>query len=380
MGRPEWEVRRYQSGALPFTVEAYVDTYHGPAWVKRQLRGRSGWLQVSRARLTTDISDWSATIVAGITEDGDRLGKMTANAFLAMRTSEPQTCFDDPPTELADFSEMLFWDFLGRCDIRHLDMLAEVEVELAARLDAEQMRGEHVLGDAERFIAELQRRRRAPGSGEDRGAIDARISLMEDKHVAASAWLVRHLARLRDAGDAFEADVMAALENHGEVEDLYTVHWVARSQHDRFVDRGLLRELTTTGSLEGVPRRARLDKHDLWEIEEAQRQKPALTIEPTPKQKKRRAPEPRPVESETNSRREERELLAALEAWQAEKAGLDATLTEAPEPAPLTTFPPEALTPTTTVEPAAPAPGDSIDVGALIESELAEMLKDLRPL
>lgn len=325
MGRPEGEVRRYQSGALPFTVEAYIDTYHGPGWVKRQLRGRSGWLQVSRVRLTTEISDWSATIVAGMTDDGERLGKMTANAFLAMRMSGPQTCFDDPPGELEEFSEMLFWDFLGWCDLRHLDMLADAEAELAARLEAEQARGETVLGEAERYVSELQRRRRSPEAIDGRRAeIDARIAMMEDKHAAASAWLVRHLARLREEGETFEADVMAALENHGEVEELYTVHWVARSQYDRLVDRGLLRELTTTGSLEGVPRRARLDEHDIWEIEESRRQKPALTIEPTPRQKKRPAPEPRPiVETETDWRREERELLAALEEWQAEKAGLE---------------------------------------------------------
>lgn len=377
---PEGEVRRYQSGALPFTVEAYIDTYHGPAWVRRQLRGRSGWLQVSRARLITDISDWSATIVAGMTDDGDRLGRMTANAFLAMRTSGPQTCFDNPPDELADFSEMLFWDFLGRCDLRHLEMLEGAEMELAASLAAEQSRGETVLGEAERYIADLRRQRRAlQADQQQRAGIDDRIAMMEDKHTAASAWLVRHLALLREEGEAFEADVMAALENHGEVEDLYSVHWVARSQYDRFVDRGLLRELTTTGSLEGVPRRARLDEQDLWEIEEARRSTPALYVEPTPRRKKRQLPKPVPAETETNWRREERELLDALEAWQAGKAaGADLADTE-PSVAEAATFPPEALTPTTPVEPVASAPDDSIDVGALIESELAEMLKDLRP-
>ncbi|GEM_PF-2349043 len=378
--KPEGEVRRYQSSALPYAVEAYIDTYYGPGWVKRQLRGRSGWLQVSRARLTTEVSDWSATIVAGMTDDGERLSKITANAFLAMRMSGPQTCFDDPPGELEEFSEMLFWDFLGRCDLRHLDMLADAEAELAARLEAEQARGETVLGEAERYVAELQRRRRSSEANDGRRAeIDARIALMEDKHAAASAWLVRHLARLREEGETFEADVMAALENHGEVEELYTVRWLARSQYDRFIERGLLRELTTTGSLKGVPRRARLDEHDIWEIGEAMRQKPARMVEPTPRQKKRPAREPRPVETETDWRREERELLAALEEWQAEKAGSDAASRPDPDPAP-PTFPPEALPPTTVIQPTVSSSDDSIDVGALIESELAEMLKDLKPL
>lgn len=378
MGRPEGEVRRYQSGALPFAVDAYIDTYHGPAWVRRQLRGRSGWLQVSQARLCTDISDWSATIVAGITDDGVRLGRMAANAFLAMRTSGPQPCVDDPPDELADFSEMLFWDFLGRCDLRHLEMLEEAEMELATRLAAEQSRGETVLREAERYIAELRRHRRSPEANQQQWAdIEGRITFMEDKLAAASAWLVRHLARLREEGEAFEADVMAALENHGEVEELYTVHWVARSQYDRFVDRGLLRELTMTGSLEGVPRRARLDRHDLWEIEEIQRRSSARIIEPSAGKSKRRTPDPEPVEAAAAWRREERELLQALEAWQAEKLATRPSSGDDPDLPASATFPPEVLTPTTAIPPAASAPDDSTYIDALSENDLRDMFKDL---
>lgn len=316
--KPEGEVRRYQSGTLPFTVEAYIDTYHGPGWVRRQLRGRSGWLQVSRVRLTTDISDWSATVVAGMTDDGERLGKMTANAFLAMRMSGPQTCFDDPPEELTDFSEMLFWDFLGRCDLRHLDLLEDAERELEDRLEAEQLRGEKVLGDAEQYIANLQRRRRSPEAAQERTSIDARIALMEEKYAAASAWLVRHLARLREQGDGFEADVMAALENHGEYEELYTVHWVARSQYDRVVDQGLLRELTATGSLAGVPRRAPLDKHDRRAIEEARMLPSAPEISNGAKVRKVAAQSPVPLsvgrqEIERSQREAElRDLMASF--------------------------------------------------------------------
>lgn len=351
--KPEGEVRQYQSGAMPYSVDAYIDSYHGPGWVKRRLRGRSGWLQVARAQLTTDVSDWTATLVAGITDDGEHLGKVASHAFIEMRTSGAQICYNDPPEELSELTEMLFWDFLGRCDLRHLAMLEHAESNLDARLTAEQARGEAVLADAERHIAELRRRRRSPEApAEQRLEIDERIAKMEDSHGAASAWLVRHLAKLRDEGQAFEADIMAALENHGEYEELYTIHWVARSQYDRVVGRPLLRELTTTGSLHGVPRQKRLTKEDRWEIAEAQRIRvtPRAVIEPTRRRKSK------PVDKLVRPRSPTKQL--------------------ANTPA---DFPVVALSPTSAVLSAQKEPNDSDIVGALIESELAELLKDLRP-
>lgn len=351
--KPEGEVRRYQSGAMPYSVDAFIDSYHGPGWVKRRLRGRSGWLQVARAQLTTDVSDWTATLVAGITDDGAHLGKVASHAFIEMRTSGPQACYNDPPEELSELTEMLFWDFLGRCDLRHLAMLEHAELNLDARLTAEQARGEAVLSDAERHIADLRRRRRSPeATAEERLEIDERIAKMEERHGAASAWLVRHLAKLRDEGQAFEADIMAALENHGEYEELYTIHWVAHSQYDRVVDRPLLRELTRTGSLHGVTLQRRLTKEDLWEIAEAQRMRvtPRAVIEPT--------------------RRREREPAA--------KAVRPRSPTKQLANGP-GDFSVGALSPTNAALPAQKEPSDSDIVGALIESEMAELLKDLRP-
>jgi hypothetical protein len=133
---------------------------------------------------------------------------------------------------------MLFWDFLGRCDLRHLAMLREAEAEAAERVAVEQERGEKVLAEADAYIAALRRQRRAPDTADDkRSWLGDMIAMFEEKQSAAAAWLVRRLAGIREGVLALEADVVTALENHGEVEELYTVRWTARHPFDRTYSR-----------------------------------------------------------------------------------------------------------------------------------------------
>lgn len=231
-------IQRYHSGSLPFAVDVFLDTYEGPAWVRQKLRGTSGWMQLSRAKMETPMSTWRTTLLAARTDDGERLGTMTSSAFLAMRSSGPRELDQVPPDELDTQSEMLFWDFLGRCDLRHLRMLREAEVEAVERISHEQARGEQVLADADGYIANLRRQRRAMNATDERRAMLAEtIGFFEQKQAAAAQWLVQRLARVREDVMTLEAEVMAALEHHGEVEELYTVRWTARHPADRIYSR-----------------------------------------------------------------------------------------------------------------------------------------------
>lgn len=231
-------IRRYHSGAIPFQVEIMLDSYDGPGWVKQQLRGRAGWLQVSRARMSTPVSEWSAILVAGWTDDHQRLSKISANALLSMRSSGPEVVHELPPPELDEITEMLFWDFLGWCDVRHLGMLSEAEQDRDTRVAREQERGTKVLADADVFIADMNRRRRDPATpSETRAGLIERIAFFEEKQAAAAEWLVRRLAKIRREYDEFEADALAALQNHGELEELYTARWLARYSRDARFDR-----------------------------------------------------------------------------------------------------------------------------------------------
>lgn len=231
-------IQKYHSGSLPFAVDVFLNTYEGPGWVRQKLRGRSGWMQISRAKMETPISTWRTTLIAARTDDGESLGLQASAAFLAMRSSGPRELDQVPPEELDTQSDMLFWDFLGRCDLRHLAMLREAETETAERVASEQARGEKVLAEADGYIAVLRRQRRAPDAPEEkRSRLGEMIAMFEEKQSAAAAWLVRRLAGIREGALALEADVVAALENHGEVEELYTVRWTARHPFDRVYSR-----------------------------------------------------------------------------------------------------------------------------------------------
>lgn len=231
-------IRVYHSGLLPFEVDVYLDTYDGPGWVRRVLRGRSGWLRVSRAAMNTPMSDWTETLVAAITDDGVCFGPFASSAFLDMRSSNPREALDDPDEDLDGAMEMRVWDFLGTCDLRHLRMLSEAEDEITTRVALEQARGERVLADADAHIAAMRRERRdLQSSPERRTQLADSITFFEDKQSAAAAWLVRRLASMREERVQFEADVFEALENHGEVEELFTVRWVARTAYDRVYSR-----------------------------------------------------------------------------------------------------------------------------------------------
>ncbi len=230
--------QKYHSGSLPFAVDVFLNTYEGPSWVRQKLRGRSGWMQISRARMETPISIWRSTLIAARTDQGELLGAQVSSAFLAMRSSGPQELDEVPPPELDTQSEMLFWDFLGRCDLRHLAMLREAEAEADERIASEQARGEQVLAEADGYIANLRRQRRALDVADERRTrLAETIGFFEEKQAAAAQWLVQRLARFRDHVMTVEAEVMAALENHGEVEELYTVRWTARHPFDRVYSR-----------------------------------------------------------------------------------------------------------------------------------------------
>lgn len=240
---PRDQIRRYQSGAFPFEVDVYVDTYEGPAWVKRLVRGRRGWLRVSRATMSTPISEWQGRLVAAVTDDHIRLGPFTASAFFTMRSSDPREVPDAPSDELDAVSDNLMWDFLGTCDIRHLKMLTEAERDTDARVALEQARGERVLADADHHIAVLRRQLRNPDTtAARRSQLSQTIAFFEEKESAAAAWLVRHLAEIRRERDSYEADVFEALENHGEVEELFTARWVARHHADVTVKERHIRD------------------------------------------------------------------------------------------------------------------------------------------
>lgn len=235
--KPEGEIRLYHSGAIPYEVDLYLHTYEGMAWIKRRLRGQSGWLQVAKASMDTFWGSHTAMLVVAVTDHGELLDRTVSHALLDMKASGVRDAEIVPDEELDGHMEMAFWDFLGRCDLYHLRMLDEAEIELASELEREQTRGEKVLTEVDNHIADLGRQRRAVIVDDARQALAVRIALLEEKQAEAAAWLVRRLATMRKQGEALQDDLLAALQNHGELEVLYSVRWVAKHAFDRVYRR-----------------------------------------------------------------------------------------------------------------------------------------------
>ena len=53
-------------GALPVALDFYLDSYDGDPRILLPLRGRSGWLSVAEARMSTPVSDRTSLIVAAV--------------------------------------------------------------------------------------------------------------------------------------------------------------------------------------------------------------------------------------------------------------------------------------------------------------------------
>ncbi|TPK53815.1 MULTISPECIES: hypothetical protein [unclassified Mesorhizobium] len=219
--------------SLPIACDLDLDSFSGPAWEVRSLRYRSGWLMVSRATMETSFSSWTAPLIACIDDDGESVSPWLTAKFFELGCSLPRDPEDSPPVELEWASEALYWDFLGACDLEHLSMFEQCEVDLdraALRLED---RGRNSLEEVDDYIGNLRRWLRVePRDGEQKARVSAQIDLLERKQMDAQRWMLARVMKIREARDSFEAEVMDALCCHGEIEHLYTMHWNVRHGRD----------------------------------------------------------------------------------------------------------------------------------------------------
>ncbi|MDN2582152.1 hypothetical protein [Aquibium sp. ELW1220] len=221
-------------GAVPVEIDFYLDSYPGPAWEVRPLRYRAGWLMVSRATMETSFSMWTAPLVACVDDSGEALSSWLSSKLFDMRCSVPRELRELPPEELENASDALYWDFLGTCDLKHLAMLAQAEESAATEIALLESRADSILAEADYHVASLRSwlRRADPLDRRRQAAVD-RIALIERKQAESALWLRDRIATLRERAASEEAEILASIRQTGEVEHLYTVHWVARHTRDR---------------------------------------------------------------------------------------------------------------------------------------------------
>lgn len=188
-------------------------------------------MRVSRVSLETPISSYTDTVTCFCDELGRPIGAWLGNRLFDMRASVPSYMHHEPPEELADQSDALYWDFLGRCDGNGLRELAEAESRLESEIEAVEVKADRGLQDIDVFIANLRRERRHPDcDAMRREQIAERITAMETMKPKLISSIAPARETLRAQHEIYERDVYDSITHHGRIEELYTVRWTMRSR------------------------------------------------------------------------------------------------------------------------------------------------------
>lgn len=221
--------RSPEFGVYPVELHFSLDSHVGPSWVVPAMFNRSGWLSVAEVEMETEFDRTRAVIAACVNDEGEVLGQWVVEALFSMQSSLPQEVVVEPPDDLEEALDALYWDFLGRCDIAHLKILEEEERRISSAIARLELRRREVYEKVETFLSSLYaRRRRERGNDELCRLIDAKIEEVEIKQAETEIWHRGRLQELQAELATFEGQVLASLQNHGNLRPLYTVYWKAR--------------------------------------------------------------------------------------------------------------------------------------------------------
>jgi hypothetical protein len=224
--------RSPEFGVYPVELHFSLDSHVGPSWVVPAMFNRSGWLSVAEVEMETEFDRTRAVIAACVNDEGEVLGQWVVEALFSMQSSLPQEVVVEPPDDMAEALDALYWDFLGRCDIAHLKTLEEEERRISSAIARLELRRREVYEKVEAFLSTLYaRRRRERGNDELCRLIDAKIEEVETKQAETEIWHRGRLQELQVELAAFESQVLASLQNHGNLHPLYTVYW--KAQHSK---------------------------------------------------------------------------------------------------------------------------------------------------
>lgn len=224
--------RSPEFGVYPVELHFSLDSHVGPSWVVPAMFNRSGWLSVAEVEMETEFDRTRAVIAACVNDEGEVLGQWVVEALFSMQSSLPREVVVEPPDDLAEALDALYWDFLGRCDIAHLKTLEEEERRISSAIARLELRRREVYEKVEAFLSSLYaRRRRERGNDELCRLIDAKIEEVETKQAETEIWHRGRLQELQVELATFESQVLASLQNHGNLHPLYTVYW--KAQHSK---------------------------------------------------------------------------------------------------------------------------------------------------
>ena len=213
-------------GIDPFAIDVDPEGYDGPPTRVAPFIHRSGWLRISEARFEMPFITWRRTLIACVTDYGERLAPWVASLLFAMPTSPPRSADENPPDELDEVTDDLYADFLGRTDADNLLYLEEASERAAAKITSFEAKGAALLAKMDAVTRALRaERRKSDASPAQRAAIDAKLDRLAAMGDELAIEARRRAAGIRGETVRLEADIFAALREHGEVEHHVTVRW-----------------------------------------------------------------------------------------------------------------------------------------------------------
>lgn len=182
--------------------------------------------------LETPISSHEEVVTLFSNDMGQPMPTWLGNRLFDMRSSIPSYMHHEPPEELEDQADALYWDFLGRCDRKNLAELGRGEEALFKEIAETEDKALKGVTEIDRYIGALRRERRHPNCTVVRKTeIDARISDVAQYKPKLLAAIPEEVSKLRKAYETFEDDVFESVTYHGHMESLYTVRWTMQSRH-----------------------------------------------------------------------------------------------------------------------------------------------------
>lgn len=215
-------------GQAPVCLELDLDSYDGPWTHVERFRGRSGWLVVAEAEVTTADAGWTTTLVAACDDYGEPVPTFMAPNLLACACSHPQPCRELPPQELDELLDEAAHELrLGwlRDTNRHLHELTRAGADRVAALEAVTRAA---VDEADHRIADLRRRRRTPGvTPHAIGLFNEAITEIEIERETALHRLAEERAKVRRAVEREELALVRRTGVEVRWEPLYHVAWSA---------------------------------------------------------------------------------------------------------------------------------------------------------
>ena len=216
-------------GIFPVAVNLYLGGYDGPARETQPFRYRSGWVMVCEARMVMPFGTWRRPLVAAISDHGEVYSPSVAARLFEIPVSYPKCAESDPPEELAEIMDGLYWDFLGRVDSENLRMMQEEDERTDQKIHRLETRCAEV--EAELWVAIRALRaemRSAAVTAERRAQIEQKLALLLEYPELIARSLRVSIAMLRDEMDRLRDAILASQTEECEIETLFTVHWTAR--------------------------------------------------------------------------------------------------------------------------------------------------------